>query len=302
MNAVAASTAAVLVVYRLPDQAPALVRQLSGIVGRIVVVDNSDRGPSPPDAQALGPEVTLIHSGNVGALAGAYNRALQHLRSLATPPQQVVFLDEDSDPSALGPFLADEATARLLASPGTAAVAPAYRDRATGLRGRYIELERFRLSHMARQFTGLRAVAFVINSMSVWTMAALDRIGAFNERLAIDHVDTEYCLRARHFGLRIYVHGGHEFAHAIGQRRRFRFLGREMQAGGHAPNRRYLIGRNSIWLARDWLWREPAFAMLCVMRLAYETVGIVAAEDHVLAKLFALWRGAGRGLVMPRST
>ena len=98
-----------------------------------------------------------------------------------------------------------------------------------------------RIFDLPRQFDGPKRVAFVINSMSVWRVEALRRIGPFNEGLAIDHVDTEYCLRARELTLAVYVHGGHEFAHSIGQRRRFRFLGRDMQAGGHSAARRYLI-------------------------------------------------------------
>jgi rhamnosyltransferase len=301
MNPVADATAAVLVVYRQVAAVPALLDAVNNAVGCVVVVDNSEHGHASLLDLVHRHRATLIQGGNVGALAGAYNRALDHLRSLPHPPQHVVFLDDDSDPGVLGALLADAEAQRLLVDPTTAAVAPAYRDRATGLRGRYIMLGRFRLTHMARQFGDLRPVAFLINSMSVWRMAALDRIGRFNEGLAIDHVDTEYCLRARQAGLSTYVHGKHEFAHAIGQRTRFRFLGREMQAGGHAPARRYLIGRNTAWLARDWLWREPAFAALCVLRLAYETVGIVAAEDQAWTKLGALWRGAGRGLLMPRA-
>jgi GT2 family glycosyltransferase len=44
----------------------------------------------------------------------------------------------------------------------------------------------------------MREVAFVINSMAIWRFEALAQIGRFNELLAIDHIDTDYCLRARH--------------------------------------------------------------------------------------------------------
>ena len=150
------------------------------------------------------------------------------------------------------------------------------------MRGRYIELGRWRLRHLPRVFHGVRRVAFVINSMSVWRLAALRHLGPFDEGLAIDHVDTEMCLRARQAGLGVYVHGDHEFAHSIGERRRFTLFGSEMQAGGHPPQRRWLIGRNSAWLARRQFLREPAFAWLCLARLAYETVGIVlgARSSH----------------------
>lgn len=300
MNELAVRTAAVLVVYRLAaDIEPTLVT-LRAAVGQVLVVDNDEQGHAGLEALTRGMGIGFLHAGNAGGLAGAYNRALTWLKVHGAQMRHVVFLDEDSDAGVLKDLLADAGSARVLEDPHAAAIAPAYRDRATGLRGRYIRLGRWRLSYNPREFPDLRAVAFVINSMSVWRLQALQRIGPFNEGLAIDHVDTEYCLRARQLGLSLYVHGSHEFAHSIGQRRRFRFLGREMQAGGHAPERRYLIGRNTSWLARSWLRREPAFAFLCATRLAYEAVGIVAVEDRALAKLGALLRGALTGLVMPR--
>lgn len=300
-SAPGAHTAAILVVYRLQFPLEPVLARLAASVHATVVVDNAEQGHPGLSTIIAAHGATLLRGGNRGALAGAYNLALDHLRrQQAGQIEQVVFLDEDSDPTVLGRFLADPATVERLRDPATAAVAPAYRDRATGLRGKYIELQRLRLRYLSREFTDLQPVAFVINSMSVWRMAAIDRIGRFNEGLAIDHVDTEYCLRARRCGLQTWVHGGFEFEHSIGQRRRFRFLGREMQAGGHGPARRYLIGRNTAALARSWAWREPAFAFLCLSRLAYEVVGIVAAEDEAGAKLRALLRGALVGLFGPR--
>lgn len=298
MSALPGRTAAILVVYRPRLPIDGLLQRLVGCVGLVVLVDNAERPDArwPALAQRLG--FDLIAARNVGAIAGAYNRALELLeRQYPDRFDQVVLLDDDSDPSVLGAFLSDAAVAERLTDPGTAAVAPAYRDRATGLRGRHIVLERWRLRYLAREFDGMHQVAFVINSMSTWRRDALRRIGAFNEDLALDHVDTEYGLRARQLGLSLWVHGDHEFAHAIGERRAFRFLGREMQAGGHAPARRRLIARNTMRLARDWAWREPAFAFLCLTRLAYEAVGILMVEDQKAAKLLALAIGAGAGLL-----
>lgn len=299
MSTVADTTAAVMVVYQLTAPVDAVLARLVASVGRVIVVDNHESGHPGLADTARGCGATYHHGGNAGGLAGAYNTALQ-LLGQDRAPRQVVFLDQDSDPSVLPAFLADPRTIECLKDADTAAVAPAYRDRATGLRGRYIALRHWSLSHLPREFQGLRTVAFVINSMSVWRWDALQRIGAFDEGLAIDHVDTEYCLRARRAGLRVIVHGDHEFLHAIGQRRRYRILGRELQAGGHAPARRYLIGRNTAALARQWWWREPAFAFLCLTRIAYEMVGILMVEDDAAAKVSALLNGVLRGVFGPR--
>ena len=298
-----ASTAAVLVVHGADADPTTALKGLASIVGHVVLVDNNVQ--PLPRLQAIvagmSPAVPLqlLHHGNRGGLAGAYNRACEALRSGPRPaPTEIVFVDQDSDPVALAAFLADPEVRTLLTRADVAAVAPAYVDRATGLRGRYIELSRHRALHLPREFDGARPVAFVINSMSVWRADALQRIGRFNEVLAIDHVDTEYCLRARTLGLGVWVHGSHTFAHAIGQRRRYRLFGRDLQAGGHDPARRRLIGRNTVLLARAWARCEPAFARLCLMRLAYEATGIVVAEDRKVAKLAALLRGIVAGLFM----
>jgi len=300
MRTLSSTTAAIVVVYR-PDSGPAaLATALQGHVALTVLADNSEAGHPALPSIADRDDLVKLHPRNQGGLAGAYNQALALIRLRYPHITHVVFLDEDSDAGVLPAFLADPDVARLLDDTGSAAVSPAYVDRATGLRGRYIELERFRLHYLPRVFAGLKRVAFVINSMSVWQLRALQRIGDFNQGLAIDHVDTEYCLRARQAGLSLHVHGGHEFEHSIGQRRRFMLFGREMQAGGHPPARRYLIGRNTAWLGRHYLWREPAFAFLCASRLAYEAVGIALAEDGRPAKLWALLKGAGVGLVTRR--
>ncbi len=297
MNDLAASTAAVVVVYHLAADIEPPLRLLKQAVGRVLLVDNHERGHPALVDLAARLSIELLHAGNVGGLAGAYNRALSVLKTQGMPFSQVVFLDDDSDPASLSALLADPAAAQALHQSDTAALSPAYRDRATQLRGRYIRLGRWRLSFNPREFSDLRPVAFVINSMAVWRMAALQRIGPFNEGLAIDHVDTEYCLRARQIGLKLLVHGGFEFAHSIGERKKYRLLGVTLQAGGHPPWRRHMIARNTVWLARNWFWREPAFAGLCLARLAYEAVGIVVAEDQAVAKLTALLRGAASGLI-----
>ena len=46
--------------------------------------------------------------------------------------------------------------------------------------------------------------------------------------------------------------------------------------------------------------REPAFAALCVARLAYEAFGIVKVESDRIVKLWALLRGIMVGLLTIR--
>lgn len=287
----ALSLAAVIVTFG-QDASPALVDQLTRVTDQVIVVDNTP-GANAPDL----PGVTGISNGNRGGLAGAYNRAMQAMADV----DLVVFVDQDSDASVLAEMLHDPAVLALLAQDDVAAVAPIYRDRATGLRGRPAVLEgRWRISHLPRDFDDLRRTTMVINSMALWRRDALDKLGAFDEGLGVDHVDTEMALRAAHADLAIWIAGSHVFDHSIGQRRTWRALGRTFQTGGHSAERRGQIGRNTVLLVKRWGWRYPSFAALAVARLGYEIAGIIAAEDRKLMKLSALGKGSLKGLFARR--
>lgn len=288
--------AAVLVLFAPHADPSSALRTALRVVGQVVLVDNAPGGHPLAAAWRDEPAVSIVVNGNRGGLAGAYNAARVWLDRHSPGATHIVFIDEDSDAAVLSAFLADAGVADALTCKDTAAAAPAHRDRATGMRAKHLLLSRFGWRELPRETLGLQQVTFVINSMSVWRTDALRTIGTHNEWLGIDHVDTEYCLRARRHGLAVYLHGEFEFAHSIGERQPYRWLGRTLQSGGHSSARRYLIARSLCRLFRDWLTREPAFAMLCVARLSYEFLGIVVAEHDRSRKIGALGRGALAGL------
>lgn len=274
-------------------RAAPLVQQLVAVADTVIVVENTPDTPAP----AI-PAAETIANGNRGGLAGAYNRAMD---ALAGRADLVVFVDQDSDVAVLPDLLADPQVQALLARDDIAAVAPIYRDRATGLRGRPAVLQgRWRIRHLPREFGDIRQTTMAINSMTIWRLAALQQLGRFDEGLGVDHVDTEMALRAAHAGLSIWIAGAHVFDHSIGERRVWRAFGRTFQTGGHSPDRRRQIGRNTALLARRWGWRYPSFAALALARLGYEAAGIIAAEDRRLAKLAALTKGTFSGIFARR--
>ena len=285
------SLAAIVVVYAAEADPHAAIEALCAVCGTVMLVDNSPEGHPAADRWMGHQQVHVLHHRNVGGLAGGYNAAIAALDRIGTDTSHVVFVDEDSDVSVLRSFLSRPDVSRLLSADETAAVTPSHRDRATGMRARHIQLSRWRLRFLPREMHGIQRVTFIINSMSVWRRQALQTIGLFDERLGVDHVDTDYCLRAALAGLAVYVDADIEFAHSIGARRRYKAMGVSMQAGGHSAARRRSIGRSTTMLGRRYGLRFPAFAVLCTSRLLYETLGIVIAEDQKWAKVKALWRG-----------
>jgi rhamnosyltransferase len=200
--------AAVWAVFHGQSVEASVISALLATVDQVVVVDNRVNASIPLQGMnelhglSRYGNVKLLVNHNAGGLAGAYNRAVEWLGVAHPELDCVVFLDEDSDVAALQPFLQDDAVRELLAATSTAAVAPVPKDLATGLRSKRMQfVNPWRLRYLPRHCTRLQPVAFVINSMSVWRMQALRQLGPHDEGLAIDHVDTDYCLRARRAGL-----------------------------------------------------------------------------------------------------
>lgn len=280
-------------------------RDLSGLLTRVltvadhfIMVDNAPEGhPGLTDHALSRNSAIVIHNRNRGGLAGAYNSALSRIRELWPETTHVLLLDDDTDLSAVSAFLSSAETRAAADNPKIAAVAPIYRDRKTGLRCLHIKLDRFRFRSVGRDISHPIDVTFIVNSMSLWRMDALRALGSYSTELAVDHIDTEYCLRAQKAGYRILLNPTVEFLHSIGERRPYRLWGLTLQANGHTAERRYMIGRNTIILLRRYIGAFPAFGALCMIRIAYEAAGIMIAEDDRPRKLGALFRGAWSGLV-----
>jgi rhamnosyltransferase len=288
---------AVVVAYAHANQLGPRLAGLPPAIARVIVVDNSpDDQVAIDEVSALG-VVQVIRNRNRGGLAGAYNRALSLIASWTFLPKHVLFLDDDTDVGSLERFLASPETRATTTEFSVAAVAPLYVDPVTEMPGSPVRLQRWTWRSLPRNLTKSTEVSFLINSMSLWKYSALQKIGRYREELGVDHVDTDYCLRAQALGYRLILNPTVRFSHPIGSRRQYRFFGKTFQSGGHSPQRRHSIGRNTVLLARHYGSRWPGFALLCLARLGYEGLGIILAEQEKAAKLCGLLTGIGTGLL-----
>jgi rhamnosyltransferase len=289
---------AVTVAYAEERDPVAAVERLAPFVDHVILVDNTASGHPKLAGRGSRDRLTILANANKGGLAGAYNAALERVRAAHPDATHVLFLDDDTDTGAVASLLGSAVIRQWAARDDVAATAPAYVDRATGIRVAPIQLSRFRYRVLSRQLQEPTEVAFLINSMSLWRVDALRHIGSYDERLAVDHVDTDYCLRAGILGYKLVLNPAITFQHSIGTRRKYELFGRTLQSGGHSPARREMIGRNTVVLARRYGRRYPAFAILCLTRLLYECLGIVIAEDQRASKLWSLAKGTVSGALI----
>ena len=90
-------------------------------------------------------------------------------------------------------------------------------------------------------------------------MAVIEAVGGMNEGYFIDHVDTEWCLRARMAGWQIFGVCAARLTHALGDRIIRIWFGRWREVSVHSPLRDYYILRNTVLMLRQvpmtWSWR-----------------------------------------------
>jgi len=249
--------AAVILTYH-PDQS--ILRQtvasLCPQVDRILIVDNGSRWDAGALLDALtdgdAKKIEFIWlENNIGVGAGQ-NRGIQRARTGGFT--HVLILDHDSVPR---PDMVRHLVAALdhLDARGVrvAAVGPRCVDRYTGRTAGFV---RFGSWKLLRVFCGaapageLLEADFIISSGACIPMHVLEQVGDMNEGFFIDHVDTEWMLRAKARGYRLFGVCDAIMEHRLGTATFHFWLGRRRSAPLHGPERHYYVFRNSLILLR----------------------------------------------------
>jgi rhamnosyltransferase len=130
-----------------------------------------------------------------------------------------------------------------------------------------------------------------MTSGSMFPRSTYLRAGPFDERLYIDSVDNEYCLRIRSLGMHIAQAERAVLLHSLGKITSRRFFGKKLIATNHSPARRYYMTRNRLYL----LFRYPRdrrWILLNICQMAQEFAAILLVERQKLAKIGYMIRGA----------
>lgn len=221
-------------------------------VDKIWLVDNASHQPLAAWVSGLpwAGQLELVQMpANLG-LGAAQNAGIQSAR--AAGASHVLILDQDSEPMP-------DMVSRLLAASDrlqsdgvrVAAVAPVYADCATGPASGFVRLGWLEYKKQTA-LSGQEMVEadFVISSGSLVPVNVLDDIGRMDESLFIDHVDTEWCLRAQSKGYRLFGVPGARMVHTLGDRRTRIWFLRWRNVPYHSPFRYYYIMRNGLLLQR----------------------------------------------------
>ncbi|MHB1229421.1 MAG: glycosyltransferase family 2 protein [Halothiobacillus sp.] len=252
----------------LPDETTLtpLLQRFSDQVSRIVIVDNTPKNDDRLAQQLIRTQFALdqfaiVRLGDNLGIATALNVGIEIARSEGA--EFVVLSDQDSLPAAdMVPNLL--AAYRTLTADGirVGAVGPTFADLHTELTYPFQAhiSGKFFYGHMrpVPEAPQIEAIT-LITSGTLIPLTVFDEVGTMREDFFIDHVDIEWCHRARAHGYRIYGTGWARMAQRMGDERLRVWYGRWHDESAYNPLRIYYRLRNFVALLRldyiDWRWK-----------------------------------------------
>jgi rhamnosyltransferase len=152
------------------------------------------------------------------------------------------------------------------------------------------------LKHIRKKCTsenGIVETDYLISSGCLFSVNTLRLVGLMEEKLFIDYIDIEWCLRAKSSGYKVFGVCSAKMKHSLGDSPLVIF-GKKYPV--HSPLRHYYIFRNAMWLysrtAAPWNWKAVDLFRLIIKFLAY---AIFAKPRYQHLKMMTI--GVFHGLV-----
>ena len=186
------------------------------------------------------------------------------------------------------------------------AVGPVFEEQRLGKSWPFYRMSRFGVRTVDCREDGFAECDFLISSGKLVRVEVLKDVGSMNESYFLEHIDTEWCLRARHRGYSIYGVGRARMSHHLGDGTvRVPLTHRQVQL--YPAYRHYYLFRNSLLL-----WREPHARLAWKLnevrrlfsRLIFFSIFVAPRWQRLKFMLLGLWHGilgkSGRGLKATR--
>ncbi len=270
------------------------LQRLKGQVSGVVVVDNGSRNRDELRVvDDVDDRIELVWLTENRGIGYAHNVGIARVRTHGGG--YVLILDQDSIPAADMVHALTSVANRVQALHSkVGAVGARYVGRHAGNDSFFVQ---FGALKFRRVFCGAGTqperfvkADFLISSGTLFPIATLEKVGGMDEGLFIDHVDTEWFLRANRQGYYSYGACDALMEHGLGDETIRIWFGRWRFVPRHRPFRYYYMFRNSILLYKReyapgrWIWND-------VLRLMFIFVvfGLFSKRRGEYMKM--MWRG-----------
>lgn len=292
------------VVVTYNPEISALKRSLDAIIeqgSQPLIVDNASSNVAAirelcASNSLSDPAVGILELEVNRGLGVAHNQGIAHARVHGF--SHVLLLDQDSTPlkgmvSSLVSASQRKEEQGLLSAVGATYLNADNGSESFFVRFGALKFKRFYCSEKDQD--GCVKADFLISSGSLISLSSIDAIGEMDEELFIDHVDTEWFLRARSKGYAAYGVCDAVMQHGLGEStHQINLGGRQRNVPQHNPFRYYYIFRNSVLLYKRgyaslvWKWNDlQRLGMIIVM------FGLLKAPRRANLKMIGkgIWHG-----------
>lgn len=130
-----------------------------------------------------------------------------------------------------------------------------------------------------------------MTSGNLLNLLAYQKVGKFEEKLFIDYVDIEYCLRMRKVGFKIIQNNKMILNHELGWVSKHRLLWKTLLVTNHDPQRRYYITRNRLFVINKYKFSFFIYALYEIKNFFKDILKIICFEKQKGEKLRMILKG-----------
>ena len=139
--------------------------------------------------------------------------------------------------------------------------------------------------YKAKSFNGrFREVKFALTSGSFLCLETYKKVGAFLDKLFIDYIDFEYCLRLKKNGYKIVQLNDVFIQHNLGKIVGRKILFKQISVTHHSPERYYYRTRNRFYVYQNYFLYSPSFVVKDLVVFINELVKIIFYEKEKVKK------------------
>lgn len=284
--------AAIVVTFQPGEEVSDTIRALQPQVSTVLVVDNGSHPEELERLRGLGGVAEFLRLDRNEGIAHAHNVGIARARELGAT--HVLLMDQDSlaSPDMVAALLAAE---NRLLSEGlrVGAVGPVYHDHRLAKSWPFFRMSRFGVKAHACGDQDHVPCDFLISSGTLIRTSVVDDVGSMNEGYFLEHVDTEWSLRARYKGYALYGACNARMNHRLGDDTvAVPFTGRRVQL--YKPYRHYYLFRNALLLWREQHaplpWKLNEIKRL-LARLIFFPLFVAPRWQRLRYMLLGLWHG-----------
>lgn len=264
--------AAVIITYNTGNEFSKNVLSLKKHVGEVIVVDNGSNKETLSMLRGLKEEITLIELNENKGIAYALNRGIEY--AVNNYFQWVLTLDHDSTVS-------DSMISNMLSVYNS--IDESEKEKIVMLTPKHVEEKQMDVVSKSQE----NKWEYVLTEITSGALTKADfyKNELYDEKLFIDLVDHDYCLRINSMGYKIIRVNSAILIHNLGESIQKKILGITITPTNHSALRRYYMSRNRKYIWNKYRGTFKEWVIKDKIRFLNEIVKIIAFEDEKLNKL-----------------